>query len=111
MTPLEDRVGSPAGSIPDGVKVCRGGLGKAAAEYSRTIAEWILAASLELTFKLRATDETMRACVPPFFSAWSFWHALVCEALPPKNVTPTVFHLTVDIITCGIHIAVDIFKR
>lgn len=61
VTPVEYRRAPNITTRYPGVQVCRGG-STIGSEYARTIAEWIVAASLELVFKLGATSQQMLDC-------------------------------------------------
>jgi len=98
VTPLEDRAGSSERVIPTGVHVCRGGMGPAAAQYARTIAEWVLGATLDLMLRLRQTDALMRQC------AWSEPTGPPPPECPPSSTfstRPALMNSTLGIVGYG----------
>jgi phosphoglycerate dehydrogenase-like enzyme len=92
VTPLEYRKKPNIAKEYPNLKICRGG--GIGAVYARTIAEWIVAASLELVFKLRQTSKAMVDC------AWSR-SSPNCPVHSTFGTRPALMNMTLGIIGYG----------
>jgi phosphoglycerate dehydrogenase-like enzyme len=92
VTPLEYRQRPDIAKEYPGLKICRGG--GIGAVYARTIAEWILAASLELVFKLGQTTKAMTDC------AWSE-SSPNCPIHSTFGTRPALMNMTLGIVGYG----------
>ena len=75
------------------LQICRGGSDIGAA-YARTIAEWVLAASLELVFKLGRVTQELKAC------AWSK-ASPACPRHSTWGARPSLMNMTLGIVGYG----------
>ena len=92
----------PDTPLPPHVQACRGP-DQSPAEYAPTIAEWIVAVSLELLFRTTATSDTMKGCA---FSA----SAPSCPPQSAFGARPALNSLTYGILGYG-HVGQALAER